>query len=103
MPWFRWSLSSLLIWKPLLNHRPVHVGFVMDKVALGQVFIPAVRFYIPISFHQCSILNFMHLQLYYTILANYSIVKSKTSLALYKYEYILPVRLEVWEDPEFEG
>jgi hypothetical protein len=53
---------------------------------------------IPSVFH--THISFIY-NLYYTILANYSSVKSKTSLALQK--YILPVRLEVWEDPEFEG
>jgi hypothetical protein len=33
----------------------VHVGFVVDKVALGQVFLRVVGFPLSISFHWCSI------------------------------------------------
>jgi hypothetical protein len=32
-----------------------HVGFVVDKVALGQVFPLVLRFSLSISFHRCSI------------------------------------------------
>jgi hypothetical protein len=34
------------------------VGFVVDKVALGQGFLQLLRFPLSISFHQCSILFF---------------------------------------------
>jgi hypothetical protein len=33
----------------------VHVRFVVDKVALGQVFLRVVGFPLSISFHWCSI------------------------------------------------
>jgi hypothetical protein len=36
--------------------RSVHVGFVVDKVALGQVFHRVLRFPLSISLHQDSIL-----------------------------------------------
>jgi hypothetical protein len=32
------SLAGLSLWGPGLDHRPGHVGFIVDKVALGQVF-----------------------------------------------------------------
>jgi hypothetical protein len=35
--------------------RSVHVGFVVDKVALGQVFPEYFSFPMPIPFHKCSI------------------------------------------------
>jgi hypothetical protein len=37
------------------NPGSVHVGFVVDKVALGQVFLRVVGFPLSISFHWCSI------------------------------------------------
>jgi hypothetical protein len=37
------------------NPGSVHVGFVVDKVALGQVFLGVVGFPLSISFHWCSI------------------------------------------------
>jgi hypothetical protein len=33
----------------------VHVGFLVDKLALGQVFLRVLRFPLSISFHRCSI------------------------------------------------
>jgi hypothetical protein len=41
------------------NPKPAHVGFVVDKVTLGQVFLEYFSF--PLSFHQCS--TFIHLPL----------------------------------------
>jgi len=41
------------------NPKPAHVGFVVDKVTLGQVFL--VYFSFPSSFHQSS--TFIHLPL----------------------------------------
>jgi hypothetical protein len=32
----------------------IHVGFVVDKVALGQFFLRVLRFALPLSFHRCS-------------------------------------------------
>jgi hypothetical protein len=40
---------------PGFDPRPVHVGFVVDKVALGQVFPRVLRFSPSISFHECFI------------------------------------------------
>jgi hypothetical protein len=40
------------------NNRPGHVGFVVDKAALGQVFFPEYfGFLLSVSLHQCSVLT----------------------------------------------
>jgi hypothetical protein len=36
--------KAVLHLKPGFNPRPIHVGFVVDKVALGQVFLQVLRF-----------------------------------------------------------
>jgi hypothetical protein len=42
--------------RPGFDHGPVYVGFVVEKVALGQVFPPEYfGFPLSISFHRCSI------------------------------------------------
>ena len=45
-PWLRW----------LVNPRQVHVGYLVDKLALKQVFLQALWFPHSVSFHQYSIL-----------------------------------------------
>jgi hypothetical protein len=40
VPWLRQLVNSFLVWRPGFNPRPVHVGFVVDKVAMRQVFSP---------------------------------------------------------------
>ena len=42
--------------RPGFDTTSVHVEFVVDKVALGQVSLPALQFPLSVSFHQCSIL-----------------------------------------------
>jgi hypothetical protein len=39
------------------NPRPVLVGFVADKVALVEVFLPVLLFSLLLSLHECSILS----------------------------------------------
>jgi hypothetical protein len=51
VPWLRRLVAGL----PLRRPGFVHVGFVVDKVALGQVFLRVVGFPLSISFHWCSI------------------------------------------------
>jgi hypothetical protein len=51
MPWLRLLVAGLLARRPLFVPRSVHVGFIVDKVALGQVFSeffisPAVSFHL---------------------------------------------------------
>jgi hypothetical protein len=31
-----WSCSGVSLWRPGFNPKPVHVGFVVDKVAVGE-------------------------------------------------------------------
>ena len=39
VPWRMWLVDGLSPWRPRFDPRPVHVGFVVDKVTLGQVFL----------------------------------------------------------------
>jgi hypothetical protein len=45
MPWLRWLLTVPSSWRP----GSVHVGFVIDKVALRQVFLTQEFFSFPLS------------------------------------------------------
>jgi len=49
------SVAGLSPRKPGFDPWSVHVRFVVDKVALRQVFLPALRFPLSVSFHQSSI------------------------------------------------
>jgi hypothetical protein len=53
--WLRWLVAGLSTRRPGFDPRSVHVGFVVDKVALGQVFLRVVGFLLSISFHWYSI------------------------------------------------
>jgi hypothetical protein len=55
VPWLRWLATGLPPRRPWFDPRSVHVGFVVDKVALGQVFPEYFSFRLSISFHRCSI------------------------------------------------
>jgi hypothetical protein len=44
VPWFRRLVAGLSPWKPGFDPGSVHVGFVVDNVALGQVFPRVLRF-----------------------------------------------------------
>jgi hypothetical protein len=44
MPWLRWLVIRLALLKPGFTLRSIHVGFVVEKVALGQVFIRVLWF-----------------------------------------------------------
>ena len=48
MLWPRYLVSGLSLQKPSFNVRPFHVGFVVDKVALGQAYLQ-VRQFLPVS------------------------------------------------------
>jgi hypothetical protein len=39
-----------------ISPSPVHAIFVVDRVALGQVFLRVIRFLLLLSFHQSSII-----------------------------------------------
>jgi hypothetical protein len=55
VPWFRRFVAGLPPRRPGFDPGSVHVGFVVDKVALGQIFPLVLRFPLSISFHRCSI------------------------------------------------
>jgi hypothetical protein len=46
--------------RPRFDPSSVRVRFVVGEVALGQVFLRALRFPVPVSFHQCSIHTFIY-------------------------------------------
>jgi hypothetical protein len=50
VPWLRRLVAGLSLWRPVFEPRSVHVGFVVDKVALGQVFSRELRFS-PVNFY----------------------------------------------------
>jgi hypothetical protein len=39
VPWLRWLVTKLILRRPGFAPGSVHMGFVVDKVALGQVFL----------------------------------------------------------------
>jgi hypothetical protein len=49
--WLRRLVVDLILWRPWFASGSVHVGFVVDKVAPGQVFLRVIRILLPISFH----------------------------------------------------
>jgi hypothetical protein len=51
----RHKVLSVLSQRPQLNPRPIHVGFVMDKVALGQIFLQVLGFPVSVLFQLCLI------------------------------------------------
>jgi hypothetical protein len=53
MPWLRRLVTGLSPQRPGFDPGSVHVRFVVDKVAVGQVFL--FGFPLPVSFHRCSI------------------------------------------------
>jgi hypothetical protein len=55
--WLGWLVAGLLPGWPGIDLRPVHVGFVMDRVPLEQVFL-RVRWFYSVPFHHCSIIIF---------------------------------------------
>jgi hypothetical protein len=55
VPWLRRLVAGLSPRRLGFDPGSVHVRFVVDKVALGQVFLRVVGFPLSISFHWCSI------------------------------------------------
>jgi hypothetical protein len=51
VPWLRRLGAGLSPRRPDFAHWSVHVGFVVDKVALGQVTLRGLLFSLSISFH----------------------------------------------------
>jgi hypothetical protein len=55
VPWLRSLVAGLSPQRPGFAPWSIHVGFVVDKVALGQVFLRVLRFSpVNISFHRRS-------------------------------------------------
>jgi hypothetical protein len=57
VPWLRRLVPGFSPQRHGFDPVSVHVGFVMDKVALGQVFLRVVGFPLSVSFHRCSIIR----------------------------------------------
>jgi hypothetical protein len=55
VPWLRRLVAGLSPRRPGFDPGSVHVRFVVDKVALGQVFLRVVSCPLSISFYWCSI------------------------------------------------
>jgi hypothetical protein len=55
VPWLRRLVVGLQPRRPGFDPGSVHVGFVMDKVTLGQVFPQYFGFPLSVSFQRCSI------------------------------------------------
>jgi len=75
MPWLKQIAAGLFLQRPRFNPRPVHVGFVVNKVALGQalVFSGYLCSLMSASFYPCSIL--IHLLPSYIISPIDSVIK----------------------------
>ena len=56
-------MINVLSRRPGFDPRPVHVRFVLSRVALWQVFLPVLRFSLSVSFHQCSTFTFIYMLL----------------------------------------
>jgi hypothetical protein len=56
-------VSGLSSWRHIFDPRSGNVGFVVDKVAMGQIFLPVLPFPLSVSLHQCSILIFIYILL----------------------------------------
>jgi hypothetical protein len=55
VPWLRRLVAGLSPWSPGFASGSVHVGFVLNKVAMGQDFILVLRLFpLSISFHRRS-------------------------------------------------
>jgi hypothetical protein len=55
VPWLRRLDAGLPAQRPGFDAGTVHMGFVVDKVVLGQVFPEYFGLPLSISFHRCSI------------------------------------------------
>jgi len=48
VPWLKQLVTGLLLWRPGFDPRRVNVSFVMNKMALRQVLLQALQFYLVI-------------------------------------------------------
>jgi hypothetical protein len=56
VPWLRRLVIDLSPRRPVFEPGSMHVGFVVDKVALGQVFLRVLRFF-PCQYHSTVFLH----------------------------------------------
>jgi hypothetical protein len=77
MPWIMGVATGLLSWRNGFDSRAVHIGFVVNKVALGQIRLPVIWFYhitiIPPLFHAGLLIRYGR-----CILAIYSVYVCNT-------------------------
>jgi hypothetical protein len=57
MPYFGWLVTGFLLQRPRFDPSPVHVGSVVEKVALGQVFSKYHVSIIPPVLHTLSFIH----------------------------------------------
>jgi hypothetical protein len=58
-PGLRWLVAGLSQRRPRFAHGSVHVGFVVDKVAPGQVFLRVFGLFLSVLFHRGSPYSYM--------------------------------------------
>jgi hypothetical protein len=62
MPQIMLIVSSLSLWRHEFNPKPVHVIFVVDKVALEEVSVPGLQF-VPVSSISSMLYTHLHLNI----------------------------------------
>jgi hypothetical protein len=84
MPWFRWSVLVLPSRRKGFKSRSVHVGFVVEKMTKGHVFLRVLPFFlISIIQQTLHIHSFIHYKRYKILIfrASSSITKGSTIVA----------------------
>jgi len=56
VPWLKQLIVGQSLHRSMFDSRPVHVGYVVDEVAMGKAIHKCCGFPLPVSFHQCSVL-----------------------------------------------
>lgn len=57
VPQLRQLITSFWLWRLELDPRSIHVGFIVNDVALGQVFLLVLQVSCCWSFYQCFVVN----------------------------------------------
>jgi len=58
-------VSILFLWRHEFNPKSVHIIFVVDKVALDQIFVPGLQF-VPVSSISSMLCTHLHLNIPFT-------------------------------------
>jgi hypothetical protein len=66
--WFRQSVAGLLAGRPVVYPWPVHVGFVVNKLTLGEDSVRLLWFSLSLTFYYCSMLTFVCVLLLFLVL-----------------------------------